>query len=368
MKKKIFLIVICGVMLAVLAGCKNSSSLGNDKNNLELNNTVYLGGSNGKLLKTKNGTKWEEVELPSNNNINSSELIIKGMKYLNGEYLLYTIPMGKNGGSSTRTILYKSSNGKDWELSLQGSFLGNWQSVDYINNKYYVLGGGFGISQIRLTTGDNINNAVNDLIQDDLFENWNAYVKDYAYGNNKFVVHVERDKKYYENSDTITKYFYVGTPEQGFTKYDANISLDVLESGNGVYVGIDAFDRKAIYNSVDGINWTKVLDFDSSSLRKFGVIYRDNKFYLWYNDIIYTSSDGINWNEFYKNTDKQGIIAFDYRNGTYVYTSLFTEKDPKTYESIHTFKIFISANGTDWVESSFKSEDYNNSSIYITEK
>ena len=366
-------VVVVAIIITIFALSNKDSnvgSFGSGNNKTKLNAVVYVGGKNGNLVKTTNGTKWEKVNLPSNDKINSSELIVNGIEYINGEYILYARVQGKNGGSNNNTVLYKSTDGSTWELltfTVSGSYSRNWLKLNYINNNYYVISQWGATATRQLYYGKDLHTTKNLFENDDLFKNWDAYVMDYAYGNNKFIVHVERSKKYFENADAKTKYFYVSTDGQNFEKNETDTALDAMEFGNNVFIGVSAFENYGIYKSDDGINWTKVFNLDKWSA-DYGIVYKDNNFYVWYDNCIYISSDGTNWKEFYKNADNQGIDNFDYKNGIFAYTSMYTEEDPKTYEYVHTFKTFISTDGKDWIESSFDYKDYEFSTIYILEK
>ena len=95
---------------------------------------------------------------------------------------------------------------------------------------------------------------------------------------------------------------------------------------------------------------------------------RLDRFYVWYDNSIYISGDGINWKKFYKGADNQGINSFDYRNGTFAYTTTSTESDLNTHKYVHTFRAFISTDGKKWVESTQDYKNYDYSSLYILEK
>lgn len=365
-------VVVVAIIITILALSNkdgNVGSFGGGNNKNQLNGVVFVGGNNGNLIKTTNGTDWENVKLPSSDKINSSELIVNGINYINGEYILYARKY-KNSGFGGPTILYRSKNGTDWELltgTVDGTYSANWRTLDYINNNYYAISQSGATATRQLYYGQDLHSLKKLFENDDLFINWGAYVLDYAYGNNKFVVHVEREKKYYETGDSIVKYFYVSTDGQNFEKTETDTALDEMDFGGNIFIGISAFENYGIYKSDDGINWTKVFTLDKWS-DDYGIVYRDNNFYVWYDNSIYISSDGTNWKEFYKGADNQGINNFDYKNGTFAYTTTSTESDPTTHKYVHTFRVFISTDGKKWLESSPDYKNFDYSSLYILEK
>ncbi len=278
--------------------------------------------------------------------------MIKGIDNANGEYLLYATPQPKNGGMSNNSILYKSSDGLNYELSTFTDIPNGLQSIEYIKNNYYLLSQ-WGVAATRqLHSGPELTSTTNVFENDEFFSASNTYVVSYAYGNDKFVVSAERDKNHWESEDNKTKYFYVSGDGKNFEKHETDIKMNEMAFGNNVFVGISSFDNSGIYKSTDGINWTKAHEF-SNFASFYGVIYRDNTFYVWYNDTIYTSEDGTNWKELYKNSIDGSIINFDYKNGVYAYTCLYGEEDKKTYETKYSFKVFVSNDAKDWTESTF---------------
>ena len=358
------IVIVVIILVTFFIGNKGIfSGFNNGKN---LNGIVYLGGQNGNLVKTSNGTVWEKVELPSSDKVDASKLIMNGINYVNGEYILYARIQGENGGMNNNTVLYRSSDGVKWELMPfpeSGTYGRNWMSLDYINNNYYVIHQWGAVNTRELEYGKDIRSTENLFKDDELFKKWDAYIIDYAYGNNKFVAHVEREKKRYEDEDVKTKYFYVSGDGKNFEKNETNISLSKMEYGNGVFVGISSTDQ-CIYKSEDGINWTKTFNFDEWTLF-YGMIYRNNSFYVWYDSSVYISKDGVTWEEFYKNPDNQNISDFECKNGIFVYTSLYSKRDPQTNKYVYSFKIFTSTNGKEWVERTFDHENYDFSMIYI---
>ena len=360
-------LVVIAVIIGIFVFANNrvsTSGLVGNKN--KLNATILIGGLNGKLVKTTNGSDWEDIKLPSNDNISPSGLAINGIDYVNGEYILYTRVQGTNGGMNNNTVLYKSSDGLNWELLTfsDGSFPKNLRSIEYINNNYYFISQWGALVTRQIYYGQNLNTTTKLLENDDLFSVYDAYAVAYAYGNDKFIVHVERNKKNWESKDAKTKYFYISNDGNNFEKYETDIAIYEMGFGNNVFVGVDAFETYGIYTSSDGINWTKTYEFDDYA-SDYGIVYRDNVFYVWYNDTIYTSNDGSTWKEFYKNSIDKNIIDFDYKNGVYAYTSLYSERNPKNYENEYSFKAFVSTDGKEWIESTFNIEDFDSSTLSI---
>lgn len=59
------------------------------------------------------------------------------------------------------------------------------------------------------------------------------------------------------------------------------------------------------------------------------------------------------------------IENFEYNNGIFAYTSLYSKWDSQTSDYVYSFKTLISQNGKEWVESTFDHENYDFSIIYI---
>ncbi len=368
--KILFLVSVLGI--SVMSGCgnttKNSGNRESSQESEKLDATIYWCGINGTVTRTTDGVNWEKVTLPSNDDIDSSQLKINGIDYVNGEYILYAEGVSSEKYSSSFPILYNSSNGIDWELLTpeydKFQTPQQWIDLDYVNEKYYITSQKGGMSTRKIYCGETINLTENMFKNNDDITTYEMYVKDYAYGDDKFVVHMGRDKFYWEDENSIDKYFYVSTDGQDFEKVETEIDLVQIEFGNNVFVGIGTSNAEGFYKSNDGVNWTKTFEVKDSSVY-YGLIYKDEHFYIWYKDTIYISSDGDEWNEFYKNPDGEDIIEFDCQNGVFAYSTIYSGVGET--QSEREYRVFVSSDGENWIDSAFEIDNYDFSTLYILE-